>query len=406
MLKQTSAPCWPRVATLIGGLLLVFGTEPILAADWTFGPKLTASYEFNDNIQMTETPGQEIEVSGGAIDAQLQMRMKTPLTLFQLTPRLRSTFFPGNTEQETDNQYVRMRLQHSGERSESSIDAYYARVETLGTYFPSAGVDDGGVLGEPGRGDTVGRSTVRNREERLEVEPEINFELSERHGIAAGMGYLDVSFDQQVADDRQDYSETRGWAAYQYKISPTKTASVIAGVSRFKPDGGPGSDSQSIDLEWSNTISETSAMFVSAGASRAEFDTGGSATGFNGGAGVRWSFKVTDVFVDLTSGFEPNSAGQIAERNQLRFQVSRSLSPVTTIRIDGRYIQDSSTDSEDIFERREYATGSIGLSRRFSRQWSLGGTYTYVWRKYENSLDPAEANRFSLGLTYEPRRAR
>ena len=406
MLKQIRSTCWPRAAALIGGILLIFGADPILAADWSFDPKIAASYEFDDNVRLTETPGQEIKVSGGAIDALLRMQMKTPRTVLQLIPRLNSTFFPGKHQEETDNQYMRMRLQHSGERSESRIDAKYSRVETLGTYFPPAGAGDDGVLGQPGRGDTVGRTTIDNREERLEVDPEIRFELSERHGIAVGAKFLDVMFDQQVQNDREDFSEASGWAAYQYKLSPTKTASVIAGVSRFELDDGTGTDSQSINLGWSNRISEASELFVRAGANRSDFDAGGSATGFNGSGGVRWSFEVTDLFLDLYSGFEPTSAGQVAQRNQLRFQISRRLSPLTTIQIGGRFIQDAKTHSSDEFERRQYLTGSIGMSRRFSRQWSLAGTYTYVWRKYESSPEPAEANRLSLGVTYEPHRAR
>ena len=406
MLKQSYVTYSPRAASLIGGIALALGAGTALAADWAYDPKVTASYEYNDNLRLTDTPGQEIKVSGGSLDAQLLVQGETPRTLFQLTPRLRSTFYPGDEDQETNDQFLRMMLKHKGERSESTLDANYSRVDTLGKYFPSAGVGDGGGLGDPGHGDGVGRSTSQNRETRLGVSPQFSFDVSERHGIEASAGYLDVSFEHHVEGDREDFSNIYGAVAYRYKMSPTRSLAVGAGISHFKQDGSAATDSETVGVEWSSKISETSQWFVRAGASRTESagDSSSSDSGFAGGAGVRWSFEVTDIFFDLNRSVDPNASGRFVQRDQLRMHVARRLSPMTTIDLGGRFIRDGQTGSDITFEERQYAAGSIGVSWRMSREWSLGGSYTYVWREYESQPDPAESNRVSLGITYEPHR--
>ncbi len=165
---------------------------------------------------------------------------------------------------------------------------------------------------------------------------------------------------------------------------------VIAGVARYEADDGSSSDAQSLNAEWSNKISETSQVFVRGGANRVKSDeTGGTSTntGFNGGAGVRWSFEVTQIFFDVNHYLDPSSYGRVVARDQLRFQLSRRLGPLTTLSLAARGIRDSDTGSDSTFRDRNYAVASVGLEWRMKRQWALGGGYDYRWRKFDGAVE-------------------
>jgi opacity protein-like surface antigen len=161
-------------------------------------------------------------------------------------------------------------------------------------------------------------------------------------------------------------------------------------------------------MEWANRISETSQVFVRGGASRVESNDGlgGSDwnTGFTGGAGVRWSFEVTQIFLDANRYMDPNSSGRIVERDQLRFELRRQVSPLTTIYLNARGIRDGKTDSNDVFQEREYAAAGVGFDWRMTQKFTLGGGYQYRWREYDGDPNDATANVFFLGITYEPHR--
>jgi hypothetical protein len=375
------------------------------AADWSFDPKITAGYEYDDNHRRTDVPGEEIKVSGAAVDAQVALRGDTPRTSFSLVPRLRSSFFPGDTAENTDSGYLDLSLLHKGEKSSASIDGSYSSRETLGRYFPSSG-DGGGGLGDPGAGEGVGQSTNKNREDRFAFVPGVTFDLTERYAIELQAQYLDVAFDQQVQNDRQDYNDVSASAAVLYKLSPTKTLAMRASASRYEPDGSVSRNSNGLDLAWSNRMSETAEVFVRGGASRSEAGSGstGWQTGFTGGVGVRWEYEVTNIFFDVNQYLDPNSSGHKVLRDQLRLQVSRRISPVTTVIVGARGIRDDKGRGDNTFVQRDYATGSIGFAWRMSRQFTLGGRYDYLWRKYEDQPNAAEANMLSLGITYEPHR--
>jgi hypothetical protein len=377
------------------------------AADWSFDPRITLDLLYNDNNELTGIPGEEIKVSGSALDAQLTLRGETPRSSFRLIPRLRSTFYPGDEQEETDNQFLRLELEHRGERSKAAIDAAYSRVTMLGGYFPVSTVAVDDDLGAPGRGEGVGKSTGQNHEERVEVLPAAAFKLTERVGLDLRMEYLDVNYDQQIDNDLENFSNLIASAGLSFRLSPTAAVSVTAGAARYEPEGDSSTDVQALHAEWSNRISETSAIYVRGGASRVKDDsTGGSgwSTGFSGGAGVRWSFEVTEIFVDANHYLDPSTAGQIVVRDQLRFQLSRRVGPLTTVYLSARGIQDDQgARSDGTFVSREYAAGSVGFAWRMTRQFTLGGGYEYSWRKYENETHDAASNALHLGITYEPR---
>jgi opacity protein-like surface antigen len=378
------------------------------AADWHFDPKITLNAQSDDNHRMTDVPGQEVDVFGAELDGQLTLRAEMPRGSFRLIPRLRSTFYPDDPDEEINNQYLRLIAERRGERSQSAFDALYSRVETLGRYFPGAGVDDDDDLGEPDPGDDISRSTDGNRREQLDVTPRIAFDLTERLGLELGFGYQDVSYDDQIADEREDYSNLDGSVALRFRTSPTKSIAVGVGASRFEPDDGTSTDAHTLTAEWSNQISEVSQVFVRGGASRVESGdgTGGSDwnTGFTGGAGVRWSFEVTRVFLDVSRYLDPNASGRMVERDQLRFELRRQVSPLTTIFLNARGIRDSQARNDDIFQKREYAATGMGFDWRMTQKFTLGGGYRYAWRKYDGDPNDAASNEFYLGITYEPHR--
>lgn len=396
-----------KQATVAAAVLLACAAGTADAADWSFDPKIALNLQSNDNNRMTDTPGQDIKVSGGALDAQLTIRAETPRSSFRLVPRLRSTFYPGDEQDETDDQFLYLAWAHRGERSEMSADANYSRVTTLGQYFPGSTVLDDGKLGEPGRGDAVGKSTGQNDEKRIQVSPAVAFKLTERTDLEFRVGRLEVDYDQQVTGDREKYSDLYGSAGLRFRMSRTATLAAVAGASRYKADDGSSTDTNSLNVEWSNRISETSQIFVLGGANRVKSDfTGGSNwnTGFNGAAGVRWSFEVTQIFVDLNHYLDPNSSGRIVERDQLRFQLSRRLGPLTTLRLAARGIRDGDAGDGNAFRDRKYAAASVELEWRMTRQFALSGGYNYQWREYSGQPNDAASNALHLGITYEPHR--
>jgi hypothetical protein len=375
------------------------------AADWSFDPRITAGPDYDDNNRLTSVPGEEVEVFGAAVDADVTITAATPRTTFSIFPRVKATFYPGESDEQTDSEYLLLDYEFRGERYDGLFDADISRRETLGRYLPDDFDDD---LGTPGDGDDLGNSPERNVQKRFDVSPSIGFEVTERSRLEFGIGYLDVSYEEQVSDDREDYNSLSGDVGYRFLLSPTKSVVLRAFARQYDPADDVATDSQALALEWWNRVSETSRVYVRGGSNRVEeIDQFGESTwnnGFTGGAGVEWAFEVTNLFFDVTHGLDPNSSGRLVERDEIRLRVNRKLSPVTTLQFVVRGVQDGKTTVQDAFQEREYVSAAVGFEWRMTRQLALGGSYQYVWRSIEDEPNDAQANRLFLGLTWQPNR--
>jgi hypothetical protein len=69
------------------------------AADWSAEPRITLNADYDDNNRLTDVSGEEIEVIGAEVDAQVAFRAQTPRTNFRLVPRVRATFYPDEPDE-------------------------------------------------------------------------------------------------------------------------------------------------------------------------------------------------------------------------------------------------------------------------------------------------------------------
>jgi len=388
----------------IAGMLGLVGAAG--AADWSIDPRVTVNSEYDDNNRLTHVPGDEVEVVGAEFDGEVIFGAKTPRTSFRFVPRVRANFYPDEPDEETDSEFLALDYEFLGQRHRGAVIADYSRRETLGRYLPDD--FDSGIGGDPGDGDDLGNSTEPNVQDRLSITPELSLDLTERSQLEFGVGYLDVSFDQQVEDDREDFTSASADAAYRYLLSETKSVALRVRGRQYDPADGVATDSQAVELEWANRVSEISHVYLRGGSNRVEqFDEFGDSewkTGFTGGAGVRWAFEVSELLFEVTRGLDPNSSGRLVARDELRFRYSYSLSPYTRLLASVRGVKDGSTNDQDVFQERRFATGSIGFDWRMTRQLTLGGGYQHVWRSLEDEPSDARSNRLFLGVTWEPNR--
>lgn len=374
------------------------------AADWTIDPRISLFGESDDNHRLTTVPGEEISVTGFELDAQLAMHARTPRSDFRLVPRALIAVYPDEEDDDTEDAFLLVNWEYRGEKSVGVVDIDYAHRTVLGRYIPAS--DDGG-LGEPGQGSGSGTTPDPTDQDDLQIKPRVTFDLTERTALVLRLGYQDVKFDEQVLDDREDFTAEVADLGVQFRTSPTAKLTVRAGASRYEPEGELVTNSNFVGVEWFNDISEVSRVYLRGGARRAKNDGAANPewnNGFSGGAGVQWAFEVTDLFLELNHYLDPSSSGQLVNRDQLRFRLVRRFSERTSLRLGARAVRDDDIVEGDDFETRKFLASSIDFEWRFTRQFSMVVGYNYTWRDFEDDPNSAESNRVFAGVTYEPNR--
>ena len=405
-----------------GGVALLLGASTASAQQWIFDPRVELQGVYNDNNRLTAERGQEIEVHGAAIDALAAFRKESQTNLFEVTPHIRSSWYPDASEEESTDYYFDMKGSHKTQRSVMTIDAGFADESVVTSDLPVAdfpGVD----LGQTASGDS-GRVSVRNRRRQYTVQPGYEFDWTERRHVTIDAHYIKTTYDDTLFEQvgYEDYGATAG---IKWNTSQRATFSVNVIGSQFKPDdNSPDTTTGGVFAEWRMSPTQILTYYFRAGGNRASHDVvttippaipGGPTTStssresdssFNGGAGVAWNYQLTRVLFDLLRSTAPSSQGAIVNRDELRFSFERDFSPLFTGFLGLRGIHTNGLNSNGATEVRErkYYTGRTGFDWHISRTYTIEGAYEYRWQKYQGDPTDASSNGVTLSLIYQPRR--
>jgi hypothetical protein len=383
-------------------------------ADWEFNPKVEGGYLYDDNYRLAP-PGAEITVSGALADVALELRTLTPRVEFSVTPRARATYFPSDTEENSDDYFLVVNWKQRGQRANGAFRGDYAIEDVVSSEQPTTDIGTG--LGEPDIAEG-GRLIIRNRRELLGLQPSVSWQTAQRHELTFGARYVDVEYDFVIPGLQVGYIDAALTAAYAFDYSPRSSFITRVRASRYEIDIGENrSQAQGIELEWSRETTETTRAFVRVGAQRTELDellvdpilgTASIATvdemSWLAGAGVNWKGGLTEFFLDAMRTVGPNSSGFIVERDQLRLRLDRMIGPRFTFFLGARGTYDNAVNDLSVYQGRTYATGEIGFRWRMLQRLSLVASYDHTWQEFRDPNSDAKSSGALLTLLYEPHR--
>lgn len=378
-------------------LPVALATCSATAANWEIAPRLEAGYTYNDNYHL-DFSGQEMEVSGAQADAAVTFRTVDPRTNFEITPRIHSTYFPDEQDEDSNNYYLTAGFSDVTPRRRINVPFLYSQEDVVRSEQPET---DGGDLGEPTQGDS-GRFVQRNRRDFFRLAPSFAYDLSQRYRMELDAHYLQADFDNQLTGAQQDFSQFGGGAAFGFLTSPRST--LLFRALAFQYETTTTTDAYGGEVEWNTQFSPNSRAYMRVGAQQTKPERGSSDTNVIAGAGGQWASQRNTLFLDFTRSVGPVSAGTVVERHQLRLRLDHDVSQRLALRAGARLSRDEQIE-DGTYPTREYAIGELGFEWRWQRQWSLIGTYNYRWQEYEDEPSDASASSFMIGLVYEPKRA-
>lgn len=405
-----SSPDATRVCALTSALALAWGAASAQAGDWEMNPKLELGYLYDSNYRLTP-PDTETEVSGGVLDAQVDLRMTNPLTQFSLVPRIRSTYFPDDPEEESDDYFANLDWQHRTELLRAGVRAEYSEETIQSSEQPTADIDSG--LGETGGADAGIIAGIRNRRDLVRLRPSMTYELSQRGQLALSAHALDVDFERIVPGAQTPYRQLDLYAGYGFKSSPRSVVTVSALASRYDLEIEANSaDAYGLQVDWTTSATETMRTFLRAGAQLTTFKdnpvtgaAGEEITTWLAGAGLTRTVRLTELFLDATHSVGPNSSGFVIQRDQLRFRTTHLFTPRFSLFGGVRGTRDDSLGNETRFRTRIYATADVGVEWRVWQQLSLVLSVDYTWQDFEDDpLSASTSGGGTLRFVYEPRR--
>jgi hypothetical protein len=388
------------IAAAIATTCVGLGTAGSAWADaaWEFTPTIEAGYLIDDNYRLSQ-PGTEVEVSGPLVDAELAMRTITQRGEFSFTPRVRSTYFPDETDLDSTDYFGALEWLNNGQRVTSRVRADFARQDVINSEQPDAGIDTD--LGEVDIGDS-GRVLTRNTRTRLGVRPDFRFDLSPRKEIQIGANYTDVSYDDTIDGAQVDFTLKELTAGLVSRVNERSTLTTRVRGAQFDIDTQGTTDSYGAELEWSTRSASETRTFLRAGAQNVSLASGSDETAWIAGGGVNWIAGRNELLADIARSVAPSSAGVVITRDQLRLRLTRAMTPRLELLAGLRGIHDDEVDDASAFTARSYATADLGLQWRWQEEFAFRIAADYTWQEFDGGEDDATSTGAMLSVVYQP----
>jgi hypothetical protein len=402
-LKRNSTPA--IIASSLAVALAGVGIDRAHADDWHWDPRVDLSGDYNSNYGLESGNVENVSVAGTVLDAAMKVSVLDPTTKFEITPRVRALYFPGESQFDANDLYLNSQFQELWERANFTFNEFFWSQDILQSYLPSTNI--GVPLGQNSPGADLAAVNQRVRQNLLLLTPTGTFDLSAREQLQAQVQYLGIDYSREIYNEVQNFRNFSGSIGLASAITAQSSVTIRGIAADLDPTTGSGARTYGAEGEWDTHLSERMQAYAKLGVEHTSFDLAqygkSSDTSISGGAGISRKFVAYDLFADFSRSVAPDSAGAVVARNDLRVRLEHKFTERASGYLGLRGIDQQALGNSIGFTGQRYGQAAIGVEWRWLRQFSIISEYAYTSFK-EGDAQSAGSNAVTITLRYEPHR--
>ena len=397
-------------AAVLTGAVLSLAAATAAATDYEFDPRVELAGGYDDNVNFAVSGANKIGAADAYGDVRADLIAREPNWQWRLTPEVRGTWYPSQSDFDQNSEFLYLNGQRTGERYALGLDGYGSSQTLLPTYLPTANLGTGLGVSEPGT-TLVAPANIRQNVGYLS--PSYTFEMTTRSSFELKAGYNDTTYSREIEGGYDDFKNATGSAALVLRATPTGTIALRAVAADFRPDFGFTTNTYGGELEWDGKFSPTKQYYLRVGGGRTDFSgtvagtpepTG--STNWWGGAGTQWTYTLTEIFLDATRAVAPTEEGYSVNQDQLRLRLARRFTPRLAGFLGARTIYQEPIGAAVVLNERaqHYNYATAGFEWRLEREFSLIAAYNFTDYHYAAASATSQANSIRVSIVYEPHR--
>ena len=410
---------------MLGGVLV--GPGKAQASNWDFEPRVEVGGLYNDNFRLIEHNQPAVPAYGLLADVAMGFSLIDQRSELDIVPRVHSSFFPNDHEDQSTDGYFNVLGNIKTQKASYGGTFMYANEtvlssELLAPDFP--GVNLGQVQGEAN-----GRVTIHNRRQLEQVAPKMTYDFTPRWHLNLNGMFENASFSSNLTSQQNQpnyvqvgFKDFYANGGMQYDISQRQDVVFSLSGAKFIPDKatvlGTGPTAQRVNNnttdttriafegQWDAKPSNTMQTYERLGLNQVHANTAVDGvinkTLLVGGAGVVWTYQLSQYVIDAIRDLSPSSAGAVVEHDELRFRFLRAFQPrlFGVLAARGIRVRGASQSILSI-QGSDYLTASAALQYQLTRNYRLAGEYAYTWQHFQG--EPyAASNGITVSVIWEP----
>jgi hypothetical protein len=409
--------------------LLAAGTA--YADNWDFEPRIELGGQYNDNYRLAESGTPKIPAYGALADIAMGLALIGQRSELDVVPRVHSSFYPDDHEDQSTDGYLNIGGNYHFLRGIISGTASYSNETVISSELLPAdfqGVSLGQIIGEG-----TGRISIHNRRQLEQVAPKFTFDFTPRYHLVTTAVFETASYTNNLssagltAAQQQQYVQIGfkniyGSAGLQYDITqrqdiifkflgadfmPDK-ATVLGTGPTATPINSNTTDTQRYggEAQWDTKPNDVMQTYVRLGVSEVHANTAVDGvinkTLAVGGAGVVWTYQLSQYIIDAVRDLSPSAAGAVIQQDEFRFRLLHALQPRLYGVLAARYVRVRGASNTILgIQGSDYAAASAALQYQLTTNYRLATEYDYTWQKFQG--EPyAMSNGVSLSIIWQP----
>ncbi|MEP7314580.1 MAG: hypothetical protein ABI859_18500 [Pseudomonadota bacterium] len=393
-----------RSAGIAALLVAVAAGSGASAADKYWIPEASVSAEYHTNLDLTAGPSavdQSVPAYVADLAATFGVRSQRGLTEFR--PNVQFQEYPDRSELQRANIYADLRSEYEWLRAHFDVVARYAKEDEYKSQLPAAAFDTFDPK-DPNAGGSGEIISVSESVERIYVRPTYLYRFTERFAVGATGNFESVDYNLDfLSSDRVDYDYMNAQAFLLWAVGQRSSLTTGIYKSRYEADRDINTTKavgveSSFEHRWTETFKGTLTFNVEKTDVDEALLPAESSTNFGFLGGVERRGQVSRLRFEAGRSYMPSSNGTRASFDQVRGQYYRQVTQRWSYGLAARFFR--SRGEGDGNNDRDYARGSLTLSRALTPTWSVSAGYDYLWQKYARDDINRSDNTFRVSIGY------
>src|SRR6185437_8208025 len=377
---------------------------------WDFNPRVELGAEYSDNYRLG-TASQKADAYGTIADLSFTERLVDPRYELDISPRVHNTFLPNDHEDQSTDGYLDLNGTYHTERASfggmfSYMNETVLSSELLSASFPNQG------LGQT-TGEETGLVSFHNRRELERFKPNFSYDFSQRLHLRAEGQYENVAFNRNVTETQggtnlviaqQGFKDYYGKAGLQYDFSQRYDLVSALEGAKFLPDGSPTDTErygiqETFEARPNQVLQYYGRLGVNQVHAHTMVDGNIDKTLVVGGAGVSWTYQLSQYTADFIRDLSPSAGGAVVQHEELRGRAVRALTPRLYTVLAARYVRVRGASNTIV--GIDYTAASGALQYQITRNYRISGEYDFTWQRFQGE-PTARSNAFIFSIIWQP----
>jgi hypothetical protein len=384
------------------------------ASEWDFDPRVQVGTEYNDNYRLADSDQPKVPAYGSIVDASFTERLLDPRYEFDISPEIRNTFLPDDHEDQSTDGYLDLSGNYHTERATVGGLLTYSNETVLSSELLTASFP-GQQLGQT-TGEETGLVSFHNRRVLERFMPNFSYDLSPRWHIRSQGEYENASFSQNFAElqtgtnlliAQQGFKDYYGKAGLQYDFSQRYDLLSSVVLSKYLPDGSPTDTVRyGFEEQFEARPNQIMQWYARLGVDEVHANTlvdgNINKTLWVGGAGVSWTYQLSQYTADFIRDLSASSGGAVVEHEEARARMIKALAPRLYSVLAARYVRVRGASQTILgIVGSDYAAASAALDYQLTRNYRIEGEYDFTWQRFEDE-PTSRSNGITVSVIWQP----